>query len=93
MLVLDELIYVSRRKYGIPCDIAIEFIKLNVLPYVYVIGLGEEEYKQATKFLLDYNLKPSDALHLGAMVSNGINTIVSEDSEFDRVPIVKRLWI
>ncbi|MEM0214102.1 MAG: type II toxin-antitoxin system VapC family toxin [Ignisphaera sp.] len=93
VLVLDELIHVSKKKYGIPYNITIEFIESNVLPYISVISLGEEEYKQAIKFLLDYNLKPSDSLHLGAMVNNGINTIVSEDSELDKVPIVKRLWV
>jgi predicted nucleic acid-binding protein len=93
VLVLDELIYISKKKYGIPQRITIEFIESNTLPYINIINLGEEEYRQAIKFLLDYNLKPSDSLHLGAMINNGINIIVSEDSEFDKVPIVKRLWI
>lgn len=93
VLVLDELIYISKKKYGIPHNITIEFIESNALPYMSVISLGEEEYEQAIKFLLDYNLKPSDSLHLGTMISNGINTIVSEDSEFDRVPIARRLWV
>jgi predicted nucleic acid-binding protein len=92
VLVLDELIYISK-KNGIPQRITIEFIESNTLPYINIINLGEEEYRQATKFLLDYNLKPSDSLHLGAMINNGINIIVSEDGEFDKVPIVKRLWI
>ncbi|WP_404991022.1 type II toxin-antitoxin system VapC family toxin [Desulfurococcus sp.] len=70
-----------------------EFIESNVLSYVSVISLGGEEYKQAIKFLLDYNLEPSDSLHLGVMVNNSINTIVSEDSGFDRVPVVRRLWV
>jgi len=39
--------------------------------------------------LQDYNLKPSDTLHLEAMINNGTNIIVSEDSEFDKIPIVK----
>ena len=93
VLVLDEVIHVSKKKYGIPYNITVEFIESNVLPYVSVISLGEEEYKQAVKFLLDYNLKPSDSLHLGAMIGNGISTIVSEDSKFDRIPDIKRLRI
>jgi predicted nucleic acid-binding protein len=92
VLVLDELIYISK-KNGIPQRITIEFIESNTLPYINIINLGEEEYRQAIKFLLDYNLKPSDSLHLGAMINNGINIIVSEGGEFDKVPIVKRLWI
>jgi predicted nucleic acid-binding protein len=92
VLVLDELIYISK-KNGIPQRITIEFIESNTLPYINIINLGEEEYRQAIKFLLDYNLKPSDSLHLGAMINNGINIIFSEGGEFDKVPIVKRLWI
>ncbi|MCY0891551.1 MAG: type II toxin-antitoxin system VapC family toxin [Pyrobaculum arsenaticum] len=63
------------------------------MPCISIIELGEEEYKQAAKYLLNHNLKPSDALHVGAMASHRIYTIVSEDSEFDKVPTIKRLWI
>lgn len=93
VLVLDELIYISKKKYGIPYDVSIEFIETSILPYVTIISLGEEEYRQAIKFLLEYNLKPSDTLHLGAMVSNNITLIITEDSEFDVVSQIKRLWV
>ncbi len=93
VLVLDEVIYISRRKYGIPYDISLKFIESIVLPYVSIINLGEDEYKLAARILVEYNLKPSDSLHLGAMLNNGINLIISEDKEFDRVKEVKRLWI
>jgi len=93
VLVLDEVIYISRRKYGIPYDVSVEFIKSVVLPYVSIIDLGEDEYKLAEKILVEYNLKPSDSLHLGAMLSNAINLIISEDKEFDKVKSVKRLWM
>ncbi len=93
VLVLDELIYISKRKYGIPYKVSIEFIQSNVLPYMFILNLGEEEYSQAVKLLTEYNLKPSDALHLGAMINNGITLIVSEDKEFDKVPTIEKLWI
>ncbi|RLI24615.1 PIN domain nuclease [Candidatus Bathyarchaeota archaeon] len=93
VLVFDELIYISKKKYGIPYDISIEFIKSNVLPYTTIISLGEEELDHAEKMMLEYDLKPSDALHLGAMISNNMKLIVSEDREFDRIPTIKRLWI
>ncbi len=93
VLVLDELIYISKKKYGIPYDISVEFIQSNILPYVYLLNLGEEEYNNATEILVKHNLKPSDALHLGAMINNNITLIASEDREFDRIPAVKRLWI
>ena len=93
VLVLDEVIYVSKKRYGVSYDVSMEFIESNVLPYVYIAGLGEEEYRLASKFLIEYDLRPSDALHLGVMSSNGINTIISENKEFDRVPLIKRIWI
>ncbi|MHC1627818.1 MAG: type II toxin-antitoxin system VapC family toxin [Candidatus Nezhaarchaeales archaeon] len=93
VLVLDELIYISKRKYGIPYKVSVEFIQSNVLPYMFILNLGEEEYSQAVKMLTEYNLKPSDALHLGAMINNGITLIVSEDKEFDKVPTIEKLWI
>ena len=93
VLVLDEVIYISRRKYGIPYYVSLKFIESIVLPYVSIINLGEDEYKLAARILVEYSLKPSDSIHLGAMLSNGINLIISEDKEFDRVKEVKRLWI
>jgi len=93
VLVLDELIYISRKKYGIPYRVSVEFIQSNVLPYIHVLSLGEDEYNYAVKVLVEYNLKPSDALHLGAMTNNGITLIVSEDKEFDKISTIKRLWI
>ena len=60
---------------------------------MYILSLGEEEYDNAEKILVEYDLKPSDALHLGAMVNNNINLVISEDREFNKVPTIKRLWI
>ena len=57
-----------------------------VLPYVTVLELGEEEYREAARLLTGYNLKPSDALHLAAMRINGIGLVLSEGRELDKVP-------
>ena len=79
VLVLDELLYISKKKYGIPYNIT-EFIETAILPYT-MIELGEEEYRQAAEYLLNRNLKPSDALHVVATMSRGIDAIVSEDGD------------
>ena len=93
VLVLDELLYVSRKKYKIPYEITFEFIDTVVLPYVTVLNLGEEEYTVAKEVLLKYNVKPSDSLHVATMLNNGIKRIVSEDRELDRIEGLERLWI
>ena len=93
VLVLDELIYVSKRKYNVPYAVTIEFVESVVLPYVTVLELGEEEYREAAELITRYNLKPSDALHLAAAKLNGISIVISEDRELERIPDIKRVWI
>ncbi|MEM2277158.1 MAG: type II toxin-antitoxin system VapC family toxin, partial [Thermoproteota archaeon] len=41
--------------------------------------------------MLDYGLKPSDALHIASMNKMGIRHIVSEDKEFDKIPFIERM--
>jgi len=91
-LVLDELLWVSKKKYRIPYDITSEFIISVVDPFVEVLSLGREEILESTT-ILKYGLPPSDALHLAAMKLNGIDTVVSEDEELDKVPWVRRIWL
>jgi len=93
VLVLDELLSISKKKYNIPYNVSVKFVETNILPYITILNLGEEEYKYATEIITKHNLKPSDALHVGAMMNNNITLVVSEDREFDRIPAVKRLWI
>ena len=93
VLVLDELIYISKKKYNIPYKVSIKFVETNILPYITILNLGEEEYKYATEIITKHNLKPSDTLHVSAMINNNITLIVSEDREYSRIPTVKRLWI
>ena len=93
VLVFDELIYISRKKYGIPYNITVDFIEAIILPYVTVLELGEEEYREAAKLMTRHNLKPSDALHVAAMKTNSIRLVVSEDKELDRVPEIRRIWL
>ena len=90
-LVLDEVIYVSWHKYGVPFEHTVSFLDDIVLPYTKVLSLGYEEYSEA-KTLLNL-LKPSDALHVVAMLNNGIRVIASEDRDFERVEGIRRLWI
>jgi len=91
-LVLDELIYVSKKKYGIPYRVTIEFIDTIILPYTALIPLGEEEYREAARILERYNIKPSDALHIAAMKTHNIRIIISEDKELDKIPGIERKW-
>jgi len=92
-LVLDELIYVSRRRYGVPYDLTLEFIESIVKPYVAMLPVGEEAFDEAARVIREHGLKPSDAIHAGVMRTNGIELIASEDRDFEKVEGLKRIWL
>ena len=92
MLVVDEVLYVSR-KYGVLYNVTLNFLRNIVLPYTEIIPIEEEDVKPVEKYLLKYNLKPSDAIHLATMEKIGANHIVTEDEDFDKVKEVKRIWL
>ena len=93
VLVLDELLYISKRKYNIPYEVSIQFIESIVLPYVEILPLRREEFREASGIIKSFNIKPSDALHAAAMLMNDIPRIVSEDREFDKIKGLERIWI
>jgi len=93
VLVLDELIFVSKKKYKIPYNVSIDFIESYILPYVTILDITASQYKEAKELILKYNLKPSDALHVASMLNNGITLMLSEDHEFNRVSEIKRKWV
>ncbi|CAB50627.1 type II toxin-antitoxin system VapC family toxin [Pyrococcus abyssi] len=92
VLVLDEFIYILKRKYGVPYEKAITFIEETVIPVVKILPITFLDYLTAKDVMLKYKLKPSDAFHVAVIQNNGLQAIVSEDEDFDRLPL-KRLWL
>jgi Predicted nucleic acid-binding protein, contains PIN domain len=92
-LVIDEVIYVSKKKYGVKyCD-TIEFLDEIVLKYLTVLPITTKEYERAKEIMRKYSVKPSDAFHIAVMLNNSINVILSEDKDLDKVAEIKRIWI
>ncbi|AMD30746.1 type II toxin-antitoxin system VapC family toxin [Acidilobus sp. 7A] len=92
-LVLDEVIYVSKKKYGVRLEDTLDFLDNVVLPNSVVLPLTINEYRRAREVMLKYSLNPSDALHVAVMLNNSIRRILSEDTDFDRVKEVERVWL
>lgn len=46
---------------------------------------------RAIDFMEKYELKPRDAFHVALMENFNVNEIVSDDSDFDRVKVIKRI--
>ena len=92
LIVLDELIYISRKKYAIPNDVTLEFIDSMILPFTSILPLDESDYL-IMKETLKYCPKPSDALIVASMKRASITDLLSEDSDFDKVPGISRRWL
>ena len=88
VLVLDEVIWVliRNKKKELVKDV-IEEIYLT--PNLTVCGVMENIPLNALTYL--ESLKPRDAFHLAVMKELGINQIVTDDSDFDKIKWVKRI--
>jgi len=93
VLVLDELLWVSWRKYNVPYFVTLDFINKVVKPYVTILPLSEGEFEEAANLIKEYSIKPSDAFHIAVMKTHNISTIASEDREFDKIGGIKRVWL
>jgi len=91
-LVLDEVVYISRRKYSVRLEDTLEFLDRAVLPFVEVLPLGPDLYPFFKLYAVSFGLKPSDAIHAATVRRYGLDAIASEDSDFDRTGI-RRLWL
>ena len=93
-LIIDEILWICKRKYKIPYDLTSKFVEDSFLKVTSVLDIGEEDVVNTLKILSNGELsKPSDALHLAVMRREGISIIISEDTEFDNVKGIKRIWL
>ena len=92
MIVLDELIYISKKKYSIPVEVTLEFIDSMIIPFTSILSLEEGDY-HVLKDMINYCPKPSDALIASSMKRASIVDLLSEDNDFDKVPGINRRWL
>ena len=70
--------------------IAPQLIKLQYFPNLTLVDFTASDIEAMNQIMLQYHLKPRDAIHLAAMQKCSCFSLVSHDSDFDRVSIVKR---
>lgn len=88
-LVLDEVIWVIKKNIGKEDSIKISKAALS-LPIKWM-DVSRSIIIETIDSFQKYNLDPRDCLHLASMKNSGITTIISEDSDFDKVKSVKRI--
>jgi hypothetical protein len=90
---LDEALYISRSRYRVPYAVTMNFLRRAFLPYADIIPIAEEALKATEMYLIESDIKPSDAIHLATMDKAGITSIISEDKELDKVKGINRIWL
>ena len=89
-LTIDEVIWIvqkfkDRETAYETAKTIISTSKINFIPIdIEIVSASLELYKET-------NLKPRDSIHLATMKINGISTIVSQDSDFDKIKDIKRI--
>jgi len=66
---------------------------LQQFPHLYILDVTEGDLQTMLQNMLDYPLRPRDALHLAAMQKIGCWNLASNDAHFDAVPQVRRFVI
>jgi len=93
ILVLDELLYISKKRCGVSYDVTNVFIDDVILPITEVSPLGLHDYMTAIEVMKETQMNPSDAIHVASMRQNDIKNIASEDHGFDKVKTITRMWL
>jgi len=83
----------SKSRHAVRYAVTMRFLRQACLPCTEVIPIAEEDLQATERFLTEYDIKPSDAIHLATMEKAGIALIASEDEDFDAVRGIRRIWL
>jgi len=92
MVAIDEVVWILWKKYSIDKEEIFDFLD-RIVEFLTIIALDEADYKRLKELMLNYGLKPSDALHVSTISRTRTSYIISEDGEFDSVEWLKRIWL
>jgi len=90
-LVLDEVMWAlikNKKKHLIRQVIH----GIYDIPHLSVLSVSADIPLLATDIMEETKLKPRDAFHVAIMRHNSINTIASDDRDFDRLKGIKRIF-
>src|SRR3989338_9490914 len=89
VLTIDEVMWVLLRNGK--KEFLRKIIKeIYALPNVEIHGMSSLTPLRGLEFMEKYSLKPRDALHVATMIELGIQKIVSDDGDFDKVKDITR---
>lgn len=93
LLVFDEFLYITKRKYKIPYSASIDYWESIVQKSTTILPIDSRTYSNMRDTLLKTSLKSSDAIHVATMQIHEVDTIITEDNDFDKISNLNRIWI
>lgn len=90
VLTIDELLWNAKKEIGREksADIAKDFLSLINLE---CLDANKEIILSSIEIYKNEKLDPRDAIHLASMRVKNIKTIISSDSDFDKIKGIKRI--
>jgi len=91
-LTFDEVFWIVKKERNF--DIAMESGKaLLEMKNLTFLEVNDTVLWRAHNLMGEYRLDPRDAIHVACALVNGIHTIVSEDSDLDKVKEIERIGL
>ena len=90
ILTWDEFTYALKKHLGRETAI-IKGKKFLSFPNLIFLKIDENVAILAQDLFIKYNLNPRDAIHAATALTNNINEIISDDSDFDQIKEIKRI--
>ena len=73
--------------------IAAQIGQLQTFPNLMILSVTLADLTLMNQYILEYQLRPRDALHLAAINQCGCFNLVSNDADFEQVPTIQRYTI
>jgi predicted nucleic acid-binding protein len=89
-LTWDEVFWNTKKRFGREVA-AKESMKFLGLANLKILKVSEATIRNAQEMTVRYGLDPRDAIHAAACIENGITEIISDDPDFDRIGVLKRV--
>src|SRR3989338_8044801 len=84
VLTWDEVVWAIRKKVGVDISIS-EGEKLLKIDNLNWLQANEQIIFFSQKLMKIYHLKPRDAIHAASAIINKCESVISDDSDFDKV--------
>ena len=90
-LTFDEVVWNIKKRKGLEASVIAGEAFLET-PNLILIPVEDVILWEAVGLIKKYRLNPRDAIHAACAISHGVFTIYSEDSHFDEIKELNRVW-